>query len=105
MAVPESSGDALRGVYVFVTARVLPSTTDWWKLFVGLTTTGPFEPVAEFTLQNVVEPSGARFPAPKGARLPPGNLIALKLVQRGSPAPLDGLSVALDYGILGAPQR
>ena len=98
----ETTGLLLRASNIIVSADVPESKTDYWNLLYGLWTPGAFQVVAEHPLQDGVKTTGLRRTFPEGSRVPRGFLLALKALRTGQPAPLQGLCVALEYGILGS---
>ncbi len=98
----ETTGLLLRAANLAVGAAVPASPYDYWSLLYGLWSPGAFQVVAVHGLQDGVNAAGMRRPFDAGVRAPRGFTLALKAVRTGSPAPLQGLSVALEYGILGS---
>lgn len=97
----DSPGVRLRAMSVVVSTEVVKDPMNFWKLQVGLWAVGNFQVLEEVYLQDGVKPSGLRREFQSDPRVPRGATIALRAFPVGAPAPLEGLSAALEYGIHG----
>lgn len=97
----EGDGFVLRGMDLVVSADIRPSIADYWILAVGTWRPGQFTALVQQPLQKGVKTSGLRLTFEGRPRVPRDCTLALRAFPYGSPAPLEGLSVALSYGLLG----
>jgi hypothetical protein len=97
----DSPGVRLRAMSVVVSTEVQKDPSNFWKLQVGLWSVGNFQVLEELYLQDGVKPSGLRREFQSDPRGPRGATIALRAFPVGTPAPLEGLSATLEYGIHG----
>lgn len=97
----EVTGLVLRASNVVVSVTQPASTHDFWTLQYGAWSPGSFQPSASQSLRNGVGSAGLRFSFPDGSVVPRGVVFALRAVQSGQPHPIEGLSVAVEYGIVG----
>lgn len=100
--VESPQGLLLRAVHVGVGQAVRPNQSNFWTLQVGTLLGSTFSVLREFPLQDGLQRGVTRFALGGGLRVPRQTLVALRAVQRGTTAPLVGLSVLPEYGILGA---
>lgn len=97
----EGVGLAIRALSLTLRNDVKTTKDDYWTLQLGLWTPQQFQALAQVPLQNGVRASGLRFPIQGDPRVQRGATLALRASQHGAPPPLEGLSVLVEYGILG----
>lgn len=95
------NGDILRAVRVCVAETLRPSQ-DYWVLRIGTLVGTTFTARTEVNLRDGIVAGEKRWAFASDIRVPRGSLIALKAVKVGNPPAILGLSLILEYGILGA---
>lgn len=99
----ESHGYLVRAMNIRLGADWVQDGQSTWTLQIGkVQPAGVFTVLFERSLGTGLKASGTRWLASPGFRVGPGDLIGLRALQLGGPATLEGLSVALEYGILGS---
>ena len=96
-----TEGYLLRAVRFCVTRTIKPSE-DYWLIRVGTLNGTTFTALTEVNLSTGLVSGERRWRLVSDLRLPQGSVVALKAVHRGKPVPIQGLSLVLEYGILGA---
>ena len=95
-----TSGYNLRAVRLSVSSA-LASGQDYWVVRLGTLDGSNFHALTEITLASGL--SGIqRWKFAQPIRVPRGSVLGLRTIKRGSPDSIQGLSLVLEYGILGA---
>lgn len=99
----ESRGYLVRAVNICLGSDYGPDEQSGWGIQVGrLQPAGAFTCLFEHGLGTGMRAAGTRWFANPAFRVAAGDLIALRAVAKGNPSTIHGLSVALEYGILGS---
>lgn len=95
-----SNGYNIRAIRLHVSTD-LAGGQDFWSLRLGTIEGTTFTAQAEVDLSGGIK-GLRRWTFARDLRVPRGSTVALKAVKHGGPAAITGLSVILEYGILGA---
>lgn len=96
-----AKGGQVAGVHVLVGEDLVVNNLDYWVMQLGRIVSGKFKligreiPIDGALSRNVVRRHELKDPL----LLSRGDLLALRMSPRGQPAPIVGLSVALEWGI------
>ncbi len=95
------SGYFIRAVRLCVT-QTIKSSQDYWLIRIGTLDGTTFTARTEIDLSTGLVAGERRWKLTQDLRIERGSVVALKAVHRGKPVPIQGLSLVLEYGILGA---